>query len=82
MATRRKRPVEVTDLPAFMADVERMHKTILGYCMNLRTGGAHYRAIQNLHEALLKTAMEVTGEEVPWVRRSSSGPAFPTYRLE
>jgi hypothetical protein len=44
-----------------------MHRTILAYKGRLRVGQPHYNALQDLHEALLKTIKTVTGKDAPWM---------------
>lgn len=73
MATRRKKPDEIVTTDRFAADMEAIHRIIVGYSMNLRTSCAHYWAMERLHDELLATVSEVTGKEAPWIGRTLTG---------
>jgi len=65
---RRNKPKQLSpeQLGQFLAAAERLHLSIVGPLISPQCD--HYRSLQVLHEALLKTVREVTGKE-----SSSSG---------
>jgi hypothetical protein len=66
MSSHRRRPKEITDIDRFIEQMTAMHGTVNEYNRNLRTDGEHYRAMRDLHAAIVETVRRVTGKEVPW----------------
>jgi hypothetical protein len=64
----RKKPARIVDLNSFVADATALHRTITKYSHGLRPGCDHARALDDLHEALLKAIRDITGDEVPWAK--------------
>jgi hypothetical protein len=73
--SRRKKPDQVIDLARFVAEVEQINKILVRYTGGLRIRSPHWQAMENLHAELIKAIKEVTGENAPWMSRSSTGPA-------
>jgi hypothetical protein len=73
MSGHRKKPATIIEVNRFLADTTAMHRTILAYTGRVRVGQPHYNALQDLHEARLKTIKTVTGKDAPW---ASIKPAF------
>lgn len=61
-----------TDLDAFLQAAEAMHRSIVRPLISTQCD--HYRSMQGLHEALLKTVREVTGKEVSFIQWNGTGP--------
>jgi uncharacterized caspase-like protein len=77
MSSRRKKPDRIVDLDRFVADAEQIHKILISYTGRLYVASAHFRAIEAVHAELIKAIKEVTGDNPPWVYRSSVGPYRP-----
>jgi integrase len=71
---RYKHPKQLSqaEIERFLADAERLHKTILRPLISPQC--EHYRALQALHEALLKTVKDITGNDAPFIRWHGTGP--------
>ncbi|MDX8433457.1 hypothetical protein RFN25_08425 [Mesorhizobium abyssinicae] len=71
---RRNKPRQLSgpDLERFLQAAEALHKSIVGPLISPQCD--HYRSLQLLHEALLKTVREVTGKEVGFIRWNGTGP--------
>ena len=54
------------EIERFLAAAEALHKSIVGPL--LAPGCEHYRALQNAHEALLKSIERFTGKKAPFIR--------------
>ncbi|RWA60325.1 hypothetical protein [Mesorhizobium sp.] len=72
---RRNKPRQLSgpDLERFLQAAEVLHKSIVDPLISPQCD--HYRSLQLLHEALLKTVREVTGKEVAFIRWNGTGPA-------
>ncbi|MET3522929.1 MULTISPECIES: hypothetical protein [unclassified Mesorhizobium] len=72
---RRNKPRQLSgpDLERFLQAAEALHKSIVGPLISPQCD--HYRSLQLLHEALLRTVREVTGKEVAFIRWNGTGPA-------
>lgn len=60
------------DLQRFLEAAEGLHKSIVSPLISPQC--EHYRSLQLLHSALLKTVREVTGKEVAFIRWNGTGP--------
>ncbi|TGQ29826.1 MULTISPECIES: hypothetical protein [unclassified Mesorhizobium] len=60
------------DIERFLADAERLHKTITRPLIS--PSSDHHRALVALNQTLLQTVKEVTGKSAPWVPWSTTGP--------
>lgn len=71
---RRNKPRQLSgpDLERFLQAAEALHKSIVGPLISPQCD--HYRSLQLLHEALLRTVREVTGKEA-FIRWNGTGPA-------
>ncbi len=71
---RRNKPKQLSgpDLERFLAAAEGLHKSIVGPLISPQCD--HYRSMQTLHEALLKTVRDITGKEVEFIRWNGTGP--------
>ena len=71
---RHKHPKQLSqaDMERFLADAERLHKSIVGPLISPSCD--HYRSLQALHEALLKTVKEITGKDPAFIRWHGTGP--------
>ena len=68
------------EIERFMEEAERLHKSIVGPLLSPRC--AHFRALQVLHEALLKTVEDITGRDAAFIRWNGTGPAQPPATAE
>lgn len=75
MSGHRRKPQRIAAVDRFAADAEAIHKTLIGYSSGLRPSSPQYRAIDAVHDALLRAVAAVTGAEAPWIGRSNVGPA-------
>ncbi|RWD03763.1 MAG: hypothetical protein EOS58_17025 [Mesorhizobium sp.] len=75
---RRNKPKQLSpeQLGQFLAAAERLHLSIVDPLISPQCD--HYRSLQSLHEALLKTVREVTGKEVAFIRWNGTGPVMPS----
>ncbi|RWA64411.1 hypothetical protein [Mesorhizobium sp.] len=71
---RRNKPKQLSgpELERFLQAAEGLHLSIVGPLISPQCD--HYRSMQDLHEALLKTVREVTGKEVAFIRWNGTGP--------
>ncbi|MFK0690287.1 hypothetical protein ACFX5Q_19075 [Mesorhizobium sp. IMUNJ 23033] len=71
---RRNHPKHLSgqELEQFLQAAEGLHKALVGPLISPSCD--HYRSMQTLHEALLKTVREVTGKEVTFIQWSGTGP--------
>jgi hypothetical protein len=77
MSSRRKKPKQIVNVEQFAADAATMHNLIDRYAMGLHTGSDQYRAVADLHAALV-TATELVLGRLPWARTEvQSNPQFP-----
>lgn len=72
---RRNKPKQLSgpDLERFLQAAEGLHKSIVAPLISAQCDD--YRAMQKLHEALLKTVRDITGKEVDFIRWHGTGPA-------
>ncbi len=71
---RRSKPKSLseTDVAQLLADCRRLIDTINR--VSVRTDSAHYRAIDDLRDALFNAARTISGSDRPWPVYSSLGP--------
>lgn len=60
----------------FLMAAEVLHKSIVKPLLS--PVSEHYRALQNTHEALLKTVKDITGKDAPFIRWHGTGPVHPS----
>ena len=77
MSNRHKRPKRLVRTDLFVQDAQAINKTLMNYAHAIDPASPHHRAVIAVHEALLAAVREITGEEVPWIYRSTTGPAKP-----
>lgn len=72
---RRNKPKQLSQVQVaeFMVAAEALHKCIVRPLIS--TQCQHYRAMRDLHEALLKTVKDVTGQEAAFIQWNTTGPA-------
>nr|WIE92520.1 hypothetical protein P9270_004765 [Mesorhizobium sp. WSM4875] len=71
---RRNKPKQLSqvDLERFLQAAEGLHKSIVGPLISPTCD--HFRSLQALHEALLKTVREVTGKDAAFIQWNGTGP--------
>ncbi|TIP39103.1 MAG: hypothetical protein E5X77_30385 [Mesorhizobium sp.] len=72
---RRNKPKQLSEpqIAEFMAAAATLHKAIVSPLIS--TQCQHYRSMQDLHEALLKTVKDVTGQDAAFIQWNTTGPA-------
>jgi hypothetical protein len=53
-------------IQAFTAQALAMHRLLTGHMAGLRTGGEHYRALDDFHATLCAAVERITGKAPPW----------------
>ena len=71
--TKPSKQLSQAEIERFMAEAERLHKSIVGRLLSPKS--AHYRSLQLLHEALLKTVKD--GRDATFIRWHCTGPVQP-----
>ncbi|MER9217135.1 hypothetical protein NKI54_35165 [Mesorhizobium sp. M0663] len=56
----------------FLIEAEGLHKSIVQPLISPTCD--HYRALQSVHQALLKSVKEITGKDAPFIRWTGTGP--------
>ncbi|TGQ27676.1 MULTISPECIES: hypothetical protein [unclassified Mesorhizobium] len=71
---RRNKPKQSSgpELERFLQAAKGLHQSIVEPLISPQCD--HYRSMQDLHEALLKTVREVTGKEAEFIRWNGTGP--------
>lgn len=72
---RRNKPKRLSEpeIAEFMAAAAALHKAIVTPLIS--TQCEHYRSMRDLHEALLKTVKDVTGQDAAFIQWNTTGPA-------
>ncbi|RWE78105.1 hypothetical protein [Mesorhizobium sp.] len=70
---RRNKPKQLSEpqIAEFMAAAAALHKAIVSPLVSTQCD--HYRSMQDLHEALLKTVKDVTGKDAASIKRFGAG---------
>ncbi|MER8377268.1 hypothetical protein NKH02_21760 [Mesorhizobium sp. M1396] len=63
-------------MECFLVAAEALHKSIVKPLLSPMS--EHYRALQNTHEALLKTIKDITGKDAPFIQWNGTGPVRST----
>jgi hypothetical protein len=73
---RRNKPKQLSqaEVAQFMVAAEALHKAIVTPLISPQSD--HYRSMQTLHEALLKTVKDITGQDASFIQWNSTGPAY------
>jgi biotin carboxylase len=74
MGSRRKRLSRIIFIDRFLEDAEHIHRTLIGYTSDLSVTSPQYEALQKVHAELIAAIKVVTGDDAPWIHRTSSGP--------
>lgn len=71
---RRNKPKQLseTELERFLSAAEALHVSITRPLISPQCD--HYRSLQAVHEALLRTVREITGKDAPFIRWHGTGP--------
>lgn len=70
--TKLSKQLSQAEIERFLSEAERLHKSIVQPLLS--PSCEHYRALQNTHEALLKTVRDITGKDAPFIRWNGTGP--------
>lgn len=72
---RRNKPRQLSEpqVAEFMAAAAALHKAIVSPLISTQCD--HYRSMQDLHEALLKTVKDITGKDAAFIQWNTTGPA-------
>jgi len=72
---RRNKPkaLSPTEMAAFLTAAEALHQSIVRPLISTQCD--QYRSMRDLHEALLKTVREVTGQDAAFIQWNTTGPA-------
>ncbi|UCI06302.1 hypothetical protein [Mesorhizobium sp. B1-1-8] len=72
---RRNKPKQLSgaDLEQFLKAAEALHASITRSLISPQC--EHYRSMQMVHAALLKSVREITGTDAPFIRWNGTGPA-------
>ncbi|RUW61141.1 hypothetical protein [Mesorhizobium sp. M7A.F.Ca.US.008.03.1.1] len=62
------------EIERFLKAAEALHKSIVKPLISPHCD--HYRSLQAVHEALLKSVREVTGKEVEFIQWNTTGPVL------
>ncbi|MER8529585.1 hypothetical protein [Mesorhizobium sp. M1272] len=73
--TKPAKQLSQAEIECFLAAAEALHKSTVRPLISPSCD--HYRSLQKLHEALLSTVREVTGNEVAFIRWNGTGPVHP-----
>ena len=73
--TKPSKQLSKAEIDRFLVAAEALHKSIVGPLISPQC--EHYRSTRVLHEALLATVREVTGNKAPFIRWNGTGPATP-----
>ncbi len=69
--TRLSKQLSQAEIERFLAEAERLHKSIVGPLLSPQC--AHFRALQALHVALLKTVKDITGRDAAFIKWNGTG---------
>ena len=61
------------EIDRFVSEAERLHKSIVQPLLSPTCN--HFRALQAVHEALLKAVRDITGKDAAFIRWNGTGPA-------
>jgi hypothetical protein len=75
MGSHRRKPGRLVRTDLFLADAERINKLLCRYIGEIRVTSPHHAALERVHAELIAAVREITGEDAPWIHRSSTGPA-------
>ena len=70
--TKLSKQLSQAEIDRFLVEAERLHKSIVQPLISPMCD--HYRALQAVHQALLKSIREITGKEAPFIRWNGTGP--------
>ena len=74
---RRNKPKQLSEVQVerFMTAAEALHRSIVDPLISTQCD--HYRAMGDLHGALLRAAKEITGKDAAFIQWNTTGPARP-----
>ncbi|MER8373919.1 hypothetical protein [Mesorhizobium sp. M1406] len=70
--TKPSKQLSQDEIERFLVAAEALHRSIVKPLLSPMS--EHYRALQNTHEALLKTVKDITGKDAPFIRWHGTGP--------
>ena len=73
--TKPSKQLSQDEIERFLVAAEALHKSVVRPL--LAYGSEHYRALQSVHEPLLKAVEQVTGKPAPFIQWNLTGPAKP-----
>ncbi|MER8797970.1 hypothetical protein NKH75_27885 [Mesorhizobium sp. M0984] len=68
--TKLSKQLSQAEIERFLAEAERLHKSIV----QVSPSSNHYLALQRTHDALLKTVKDITGKDAPFIQWFGTGP--------
>ncbi|MES0091007.1 hypothetical protein NKJ80_08485 [Mesorhizobium sp. M0030] len=71
--TKPSKQLSQEQIARFLAAAEALHKSIVGPLLSYKS--EHYRALQDVHEPLLKSIETITGNRAPFIQWNLTGPA-------
>ena len=70
--TKLHKQLSQAEIERFLVEAERLHKSIVQPLLSPTS--EHYRALRAAHEALLKSIVQITGKDAPFIRWNGTGP--------
>jgi len=70
--TKLSKQLSENEIARFLAAAEALHQSVIRPLLS--PSCEHYRALQEAHEAMLKTVRDITGKDAPFIRWNGTGP--------
>ena len=70
--TKLSKHLSETEIARFLAAAEALHQSVVRPLLS--PSCEQYRALQEAHEAMLKTVRDITGKDAPFIRWNGTGP--------
>ena len=74
--TKLSKQLSQVEIERYLAEAERLHKSIVQPLLSPTSD--HYRALRAAHEALLKSIVQITGKDAPFIQWNTTGPVRST----
>ena len=73
--TKPSKQLSQVEIDRFLVAAEALHKSVVQPLLS--PSCQHYRALQEAHEAMLKTVRDITGKDASFIQWNGTGPVQP-----
>lgn len=75
MSNRHKRPKRLIRTDLFVIDAEAINAKLMHYAHGIDSKAPDHQAVMRIHHALMTAVRDITGQEAPWIYKSTTGTA-------